>query len=82
MASPLEYFAYHEDTELSLRLWQRGRTVEYVPDAVVAHHIEHLNPDTLSAFIDGELPDGEQTAIEQHQPAAIPARFAFCRPRS
>ena len=27
---------------------------------------EHLNPDTLSAFIDGELPDGEQTAIEQH----------------
>jgi anti-sigma factor RsiW len=28
--------------------------------------IEHLNPDTLSAFVDGELPDGEQTAIEQH----------------
>ena len=28
--------------------------------------IEHLNPDTLSAFIDGELPDGEQKAIEQH----------------
>ena len=28
--------------------------------------IEHLNPDTLSAFIDGELPDGEQGAIEQH----------------
>jgi anti-sigma factor RsiW len=28
--------------------------------------IEHLNPDTLSAFIDGELPDDEQTAIEQH----------------
>ena len=35
-----EYFAYHEDTELSLRLWQRGRTVEYVPDAVVLHHYE------------------------------------------
>jgi GT2 family glycosyltransferase len=35
-----EYFAYHEDTELSLRLWQRGRTVEYVPDAVVRHHYE------------------------------------------
>jgi anti-sigma factor RsiW len=28
--------------------------------------IEHLNPDTLSAFIDGELPDAEQGAIEQH----------------
>ncbi len=27
---------------------------------------EHLNPDTLSAFIDGELPDDEQRAIEQH----------------
>ena len=28
--------------------------------------IEHLNPETLSAFIDGELPDGEQAAIQQH----------------
>lgn len=35
-----EYFAYHEDTELSLRLWQQGLSVEYVPDAVVAHHYE------------------------------------------
>lgn len=35
-----EYFAYHEDAELSLRLWQRGLTVEYVPDAVVLHHYE------------------------------------------
>ncbi len=28
--------------------------------------IEHLNSDTLSAFIDGELPDGEREAIQQH----------------
>ncbi|MFC7550075.1 glycosyltransferase family 2 protein [Plantactinospora sp. GCM10030261] len=35
-----EYFAYHEDTELSLRLWQRGLRQEYVPDAVVRHHYE------------------------------------------
>lgn len=35
-----EYFAYCEDSELSLRLWQRGRSVVYVPDAVVAHHYE------------------------------------------
>jgi anti-sigma factor RsiW len=28
--------------------------------------IEHLTPDTLSAFIDGELPEAEQGAIEQH----------------
>lgn len=35
-----EYFAYHEDTELSLRLWQRGLTAEYIPDAVVLHHYE------------------------------------------
>jgi anti-sigma factor RsiW len=28
--------------------------------------IEHPNSDTLSAFIDGELPDGEQEAIQQH----------------
>lgn len=35
-----EYFAYHEDTELSLRCWQRGLPVVYVPDAVVLHHYE------------------------------------------
>jgi anti-sigma factor RsiW len=28
--------------------------------------IEHLTSDTLSTFIDGELPDGEQEAIQQH----------------
>jgi anti-sigma factor RsiW len=28
--------------------------------------IEHLSSDTLSAFIDGELSDGEQEAIQQH----------------
>lgn len=28
--------------------------------------VEHLSPDTLSAFIDGELPENEQGAIEQH----------------
>jgi GT2 family glycosyltransferase len=35
-----EYFLYHEDTELSLRLWRKGLSVQYVPDAVVAHHYE------------------------------------------
>jgi GT2 family glycosyltransferase len=35
-----EYFAYHEDTELSIRLWHRGLSCEYVPDAVVLHHYE------------------------------------------
>jgi GT2 family glycosyltransferase len=35
-----EYFAYFEDTELSLRLWHRGLMPLYVPDAVVRHHYE------------------------------------------
>lgn len=35
-----EFFAYCEDTELSVRIWQQGLTVEYVPDAVVVHHYE------------------------------------------
>ena len=34
------YFAYHEDVELSLRCWQRGLEVVYVPDAVARHHYE------------------------------------------
>jgi len=37
---PEEYFAYHEDTELSLRAWQRGYRVRYEPGAVAVHHYE------------------------------------------
>lgn len=38
-------FAYGEDVELSLRCWQRGWTVELVPDAVADHAYEfHRNP--------------------------------------
>ena len=38
-------FTYCEDLELSLRCWQRGWTVEYVPDAVALHAYEfHRNP--------------------------------------
>lgn len=35
-----EYFAYHEDAELSWRCWQRGLRVRYVPRAVVLHRYE------------------------------------------
>lgn len=35
-----DYFAYHEDLEMSLRCWMRGLTVTYVPDAVVTHRYE------------------------------------------
>lgn len=34
------WFAYNEDAELSLRAWQRGRQVVFVPEAVVVHHYE------------------------------------------
>ncbi len=34
------YFAYHEDTDLSVRSWLTGRRVVYVPDAVADHHYE------------------------------------------
>jgi GT2 family glycosyltransferase len=34
------FFAYYEDAELSVRCWQRGLTVRYVPDAVVCHRYE------------------------------------------
>lgn len=35
-----EYFAYYEDAELSLRCWQRGLRVVYVPEAVVVHRYQ------------------------------------------
>lgn len=34
------YFAYNEDTDLSLRAWLQGWRVLYVPDAVADHHYE------------------------------------------
>ncbi len=34
------YFAYHEDADLSLRTWQRGRRVVFIPGATVLHHYE------------------------------------------
>jgi GT2 family glycosyltransferase len=37
---PEDFFAYHEDTDLSLRAWQRGWRVRFVPDAVAYHHYE------------------------------------------
>lgn len=42
------YFAYHEDAELSLRCWQRGLPVVFVPEATVVHHYEFSrNPNKL-----------------------------------
>jgi GT2 family glycosyltransferase len=35
-----QFFAYHEDADLSLRCWQQGWDVVYVPSAVVLHHYE------------------------------------------
>jgi GT2 family glycosyltransferase len=41
-------FAYHEDVELSLRCWQRGWAVVYVPDAVALHAYEfHRHPEKM-----------------------------------
>lgn len=34
------WFAYNEDADLSMRAWQRGWSVVYVPDALVLHHYE------------------------------------------
>lgn len=33
-----DYFAYFEDAEFSIRTWQRGLDVTYVPGAIVVHH--------------------------------------------
>jgi GT2 family glycosyltransferase len=43
-----EYFAYLEDAELSLRCWQLGLRVVYVPDALVIHRYDFSrNPEKL-----------------------------------
>jgi GT2 family glycosyltransferase len=40
-----EFFAYYEDAELSLRCWQHGLQVIYVPGAVVVHRYEFSRND-------------------------------------
>jgi GT2 family glycosyltransferase len=35
-----EFFAYQEDAELSVRCWQHGLRVRYVPQAVIVHRYE------------------------------------------
>lgn len=35
-----DMFAYSEDLELCWRVWQAGRSVQYVPSAVAAHHYD------------------------------------------
>jgi GT2 family glycosyltransferase len=34
------YFAYNEDTDLSLRAWLAGHRIEYIPNAVADHYYE------------------------------------------
>lgn len=41
-----QYFAYVEDTELSLRSWQRGLAARCVPTALALHHYEFSRNDT------------------------------------
>lgn len=37
---PASFFAYYEDTEFSLRVWQAGLSIVFVPGAVVVHRYE------------------------------------------
>lgn len=46
------YFAYHEDVELSLRCWQRGLDVVYVPDAAAWHRYEFSRNDLKTYLLE------------------------------
>ena len=45
-----EFFAYHEDTDLSLRAWQRGWRVIFEPAAVV-HHFYEFSRNPLKQYL-------------------------------
>ena len=47
-----EMFAYHEDTELSLRCWQRGLRVLFVPDAIALHDYEFSRNSTKLGLLE------------------------------
>jgi len=46
------YFAYHEDVELSLRCWQRGWSVVYVPSAIAYHHYDFSRHDLKTYLLE------------------------------
>jgi GT2 family glycosyltransferase len=46
------YFAYHEDADLSLRCWQAGYRVRFVPEAVAWHHYEFSRTPTKQYLLE------------------------------
>ena len=46
------YFAYHEDVELSLRCWQHGWAVVYVPSAIAFHHYDFSRHDLKTYLLE------------------------------
>lgn len=47
-----EYFAYVEDTELSLRSWRRGCAARCVPTAIALHHYEFSRNNTKMLLLE------------------------------
>jgi len=47
-----QMFAYHEDTDLSLRCWTRGLSVLFVPEAVVLHDYEFSRNDAKLGLLE------------------------------
>jgi GT2 family glycosyltransferase len=47
-----QYFAYHEDADLSLRCWQAGHRVRFLPEAIAWHHYEFSRTPTKQYLLE------------------------------
>lgn len=72
------YFMYCEDLELSLRVWQRGLRVRYVPEAKVWHHYEFSRNEQKWFYLERNRLLVMLTVFEQRTLALLaPALIAF-----
>ena len=46
------YFAFHEDADMSWRCWQKGLRVQYVPDAIGRHRYEFSRVDNKMYLVE------------------------------
>ena len=72
-----EFFAYCEDADLSLRCWQQGWEVVYVPTAVVAHHYEFSRNPNKFYLLERNRLAMVLSVYEAHTLLLSPALLAF-----
>jgi GT2 family glycosyltransferase len=75
---PSAFFAYYEDTEFSLRVWQQDLSIVFVPDAIVVHRYEFSrNPEKFFLLERNRLVTTLTCFDRRHLMAILPLLFVM-----